>query len=295
MILTNNAYAKINLFLAVKERREDGFHNLSSVMQSVSLCDRIAISFEEGEPGIRITSKDVALPEGDDNLIQKAVRVFYETTGLTMPSIDVAIDKKIPLASGLAGGSSDAACVLRLLNQYHENPITASKILKIAAEIGSDVPFCFYGGTALCESKGEKITHLSEMPACTILLVKGPESKTTEGAYKKLDAAYSDSFPDKKKELDAFLEALNSQKLDRISAGLYNVFEDVMLDSFASTREIFRVLHDFGQTGSRMSGSGPTVFSLFEDEKKAGILRSILSAFGFETFLCHPVTREDVL
>ena len=289
MIYTEHAYAKINLYLNVLGRREDGYHDLATVMQTVSLADGIALEFPEEGEGITLTCSDETLPTDRTNLVCRAIEAYYEAAGREMPAVSVAIEKKIPVGAGLAGGSADAAAVLRILNKASDAPLDDNVLLAVAAKIGADVPFCLRGGTAYCRGIGEKITACPALPACQIVIAVPDETVATPAAYKALDEAYPDAFPDKEETYEAMMLAIADKNIGGIAANLFNIFEETALPRSKKCREIKRVLTDLGAGGVLMSGSGPAVYGIFTDERKATVAASILSAFGYKTFRTTPV------
>jgi len=289
MILKDQAYAKINLFLNVTAKREDGYHDIQSIMQTVSLADMIAIELKDGDAGVSLTCTDPSIPTDESNLAIKAVNAFYEAASLEVPDVAIAIDKKIPQMAGLGGGSADAAAVLRMLNRAHENCLSDSELIKVAAEIGADVPFCLKGGTALCQGTGEKITACPALPECHFVIAVSKETSSTKEAYEKLDLKYGDTWPDTEAVFSALMLAIADGRLDGICQNGFNIFESVVLPESKILGEIRRILTDCGAASCMMSGSGTALFGVFADQKKAKIASNILSAFGYKTAVCTPV------
>lgn len=289
MIYTEHAYAKINLYLNILSRREDGYHDLQTVMQTVSLADGIALEFPENGEGITLSSTDATLPTDDSNIVSRAISAYYEAAGKEIPAISVAIDKKIPIGAGLAGGSADAAAVLRILNKAAEEPLDDAALLEAAAKVGADVPFCLRGGTAYCQGIGEIMTVCPSLPACQIVVAVPDEAISTAEAYASLDKQYADVFPDTKDKYEAMMLSIADKNLDGITANLYNVFEETTVSYSKKVKEIRRILGDLGAAGISLSGSGPAVFGIFSDERKASVAASVLSAFGYKAFRTVPI------
>ena len=289
MIYTEHAYAKINLYLNILSRREDGYHDLSTVMQTVSLADGIALEFPAEGEGIKLTCSDESLPTDGTNLICRAIEAYYEAAGRKMPAVSVAVEKKIPIGAGLAGGSADAAAVLRILNRASDAPLDDSALLEIAAGIGADVPFCLRGGTGYCQGIGEKITACPPLPACHIVIAVPDESVSTADAYKALDEKHPDAFPDENEKYEKMMLAIADKNTVGIAENLYNIFEETVLPRSKKAAEIRRILTDLGALGASLSGSGPAVFGIFTDERKATVAASILSAFGYKAFRTTPI------
>lgn len=289
MILKDQAFAKINLFLNVTAKREDGYHDIQSIMQTVSLSDMIAIELNDGESNISLTCTDPSVPTDESNLAVKAVNAFYEAAGLEVPDVAIAIDKKIPQMAGLGGGSADAAAVLRMLNRAHENCLSESDLIKAASQIGADVAFCLKGGTALCQGIGDKLTACPALPECHFVIAVSKETSSTKEAYEKLDQKYGAEWPDVESSFSAMMLAIADGRLDGICQNGFNIFESVVLPGSKILGEIRRILTDCGALSAMMSGSGTALFGVFADQKKATIAGDILSAFGYKTSVCVPI------
>lgn len=278
------AYAKINLYLAVGDKRPDGYHNIESVMQTVSLADTVTVeAVPSAVTDISLSITDPALPTGAGNIAYRAAELFLSRVNVTA-DVRIHIEKNIPVAGGLAGGSTDGAAVLSGLNSIFGAPLTDDELLRIGARIGADVPFCLHGGTASTLGIGEIISPLPTPPDCTILIVRPHETVITAEAYKKIDMLPPRHTP----PLSAMTDALARGSLDDIAAAAYNVFEDVM----PASSEIFRikdVLSEHGAVLSMMSGSGPSVFGIFKDADSAGQASEHLARAGYLSVLTAPV------
>jgi 4-diphosphocytidyl-2-C-methyl-D-erythritol kinase len=287
-MVTERAYAKINLTLDVVGKRADGFHDIESVMHSLSLCDELHFSFSPSpstEISLKIKGND-SLPTDGGNLIVRAAVLYLERIGETLKA-DVTLDKRIPSSAGLGGGSSDAAATLRAMNAYFNGRLSENELLSLGASLGSDVPYCLFGGTALCRGRGELLTAIETDAKGIFVIAIGSDSVSTPKAYAELDRIYSDF-----KEVDPVGTEKNKKMLESLSRGeisvssLYNVFEDAAIPTCPSVSEIKKIMTASGALGSLMSGSGPSVFGIFDSEDTALSARDILEANGYKAFLC---------
>ena len=278
------AYAKLNLTLDVLGRRKDGYHDLRMVMQSVDLCDRLALKLRTD--GRFAARTDLSfLPNDDRNLAVMAARRFFAYCGQT-GGLDVDIEKHIPVCAGLAGGSSDAAAVLRALNELTGAGLTREELAAIGAQVGSDVPYCVLGGTALAEGRGERLTPLPPLPSCHVVLCKPAFAISTPELFGRIDGCRIVHRPD----TAGVLAALERGDLTQVARRMYNVFEAVLPERQARVvAEIRAVLIEAGALGACMSGTGPTVFGLFEEEGAARSARDRLKETYRDTFLCRTV------
>ncbi len=278
--VTVYAYAKINLFLEVGERLENGYHNLESVMQSVDLKDTVKITKTQNGK-TEVTSTLESLPTDGTNLVCKAANAFFEYTGVENQGIKFHIEKNIPVGAGLAGGSADAAAVLIGMNELYGTELDEGTLCKIGKTVGADVPFCIKKGTCLAGGIGEVLHRLSALPKCVIVIALGSERISTKWAFEQLDLK-----ADRKiKKIDSFMSALKTSKIKFISENLYNVFETVS----PHKHRIKEIMSEYNPNKSLMSGSGPSVFSLFEDESSAYAAAERLRGEQFETFVCQPL------
>ena len=272
------SFAKINLILDIVGVREDGYHNLKSIMQSVNLSDIVIVDKTDGE--IKITTNKKGLPTNNKNIAYKACEAFYSALGKT-GGAKILIHKNIPVSAGLAGGSGNGAAVLASLNMLHNNPFSDDELLKIASTLGADVPYCLAGGTKLAEGVGDIMKEISPMPKSYIVLSTPPISVSTPWAYTEYDKCEKTIFPD----ADAMIDALKNQDYQKICNSLSNVFEDVTLKEYSIIKTIKEQLLDCGADGAIMSGSGPTVFGFFKDYKKAKAAHDSLCKINKDTFL----------
>lgn len=252
------AYAKINLTLDVLGKRADGYHELLSVMQTLTFCDALTLTFNDS-CAITTRSNLRYLPTDNRNLTVAAAHAYYQALGVAPQGLHIGIGKRIPVCAGLGGGSSDAAAVLRGLNHMHDNALSAEALLSLAADIGSDVAFCIHGGTQLARGRGELLSPLPSPPPCTVVLCKPPVAVSTAAIFKQLNTNDIAEHPD----TDAFVQALHDKDLSAMAKHMRNVLASDAL--FPDNTAIITTLTRHGALGAVMSGSGPTVFGLFDD------------------------------
>ena len=287
MTYTEPAWAKLNLTLDILGKRPDGYHEMRMVMQSIDLRDAVTLR-EETAPGIRVASSCRFLPCDETNIAAKAILRFFEATGLPCPGFSVRLDKEIPVCAGMAGGSSDGAAVLRLLRREYCPALPQEALEAIAARVGSDVPYCVRGGTALAEGRGECLTDLPPLPDCFLVVCKPPFPISTPELFAQVRTRRLRCHPD----TAGMLAALAAGDLAGVAHRLYNVFEDVLPRKYAQVFEIKRALLDCGAMAASMSGSGPTVFGLFGNKAAAESAREALLPAFPQTFLCRPVGKS---
>ena len=255
------ARAKINLGLDVIGRRENGYHDVRMVMQTVGLYDRIIMT-RIPEEEIRIKTNIGFLPVNENNLVYKAIMLMknkYKLDG----GIEVDLNKFIPVAAGMAGGSSDAACAVFGMNRGFEINVSMRELMKLGVEIGADVPYCLMRGTALAEGIGEKLTRLPDMPFCHILIAKPPVNVSTKLVYEKLDNTDVKLHPD----IDGIIEAIKLKDVALVASRMGNVLESVTVPLYPVIDSIKKDMIEHGAMNAMMSGSGPTVFGIFPDEQ----------------------------
>ncbi|MDD5900025.1 MAG: 4-(cytidine 5'-diphospho)-2-C-methyl-D-erythritol kinase [Lachnospiraceae bacterium] len=256
------AYAKINLSLDILGTRPDGYHEVQMIMQSLQLHDTVTLNAGSGQ-GITMTCSDTTLPADEHNLAYRAAVLFCNTYGIA-EGIHLHLKKRIPIAAGLAGGSSDAAAVLRGLNELYGNPANTEELASLGVKLGADVPYCLMLGTALSEGIGERLTALPPAPDCCCLLVKPAAGASTRQIYTDYDALVQSAnieHPDTKQ----LLNALSAGDYRTLTNGLCNVLEPVTMRLVPEIASIKEALQSHGADGVLMSGSGPTVFALFSD------------------------------
>ncbi len=261
-MITLNAHAKINLSLDVLNKRDDGYHNLKMIMQTLQLHDIITI--QEIESGIEIECEAPYVPTNNSNIAYKAAERVIQKYGLSV-GVRIKIEKRIPVAAGLAGGSTDAAAVLKGINELFGLGMDQKSLMDIGKTIGADVPYCIVGGTALAEGIGEIITPLPKMEAIPVILIKPRFGVSTASVFKSLQM---DNIADRPKT-DMLINALENRDIKFIGKNLCNVLESVTVERYPLIDKIKKDLVARGSIGSIMSGSGPTVFGLFEDDETA--------------------------
>ena len=283
------AYAKLNLTLDVTAKRDDGYHDMLMVMQTVSVTDSIVLE-QTGEKGIRASSNFRYIPTDERNLAVRAAGAYLDAVGEEKNGILIRMDKSIPVGAGMAGGSADAAAVLRGMNRLHGNRMNRRELEKLGEQVGSDGAFCVAGGTALARGRGEVLEDLIPMPDCAIVVCKPGFSISTPELFRKLDQIGLRTHPD----TAGMLSALESGNLKEISMRMFNVFEEVDDRRMRSEAEIKHVLLDYGALGAVMTGTGSAVFGVFSDDAAAETCAAHLRS---EYKFCHvarPVKRLDL-
>ena len=286
------AYAKINLHLDVLDRREDGFHSVRTVMQTVTLADEITVSVKPSRK--REISLSLVgggkLPTDSRNLAYKAAEMFLDAT-LIDASVDIRLNKRIPVAAGLAGGSSDAAATLRALNRLYKKPLSEKRLLSIAAGLGSDVPFCLLGGTALCLGRGEIIERLPSGLDLQLVVAIADEHVSTPVAYSRLDELYGNFAVSRNDDADEIFASLMASidKRELETEKLFNIFENAVLPICSGAEDIKRRMIELGATHALMSGSGPSVFAIFENAQKAELAAEALKNAGYRAYTARSV------
>jgi len=279
--MTEKAYAKINLTLDVLRKREDGYHDIKTVMQTVSLCDALEVEKDEK---IRISASKPYIPTDKRNLVYTACERFFSATGVK-GGARIRLKKFIPVAAGLAGGSSDAAATLRALNRLYRTKLTDDMLCEIASSFGADIPFCIKGGTALCEGIGEVITSLRPLPRANIVISIGGESASTPAMYAELSKRNAFSLIDN----DGMIMAIDRGEIREIAGKLGNAFEDICAEKRPFIKEIKSAMLNSGALGACMSGSGPSVFGIFQNRKTAISCANMLKSKGYYAFYCTTV------
>lgn len=283
------AYAKLNISLDVSRAREDGYHDMLMVMQSVSLADELKLELN-GSGSIKASCNLPYIPRGDDNLAVKAVRLLLEKTSNGKLGADIRIEKTIPVGAGMAGGSTDAAAAIRACNRELGSPLGESELLELAAKTGSDVPFCLIGGTALAQGRGELLTELPDFPDCCFVIAKPEFSISTPEFFRALDSIKLRMHPD----TDGIISALEAGDLKNICRRMYNVFEDVPDRRLRAVSEIKSALSEAGSLGAIMTGTGSAVFGIFEkDEGLDALVSQLKKEYGFAC-KAKPQKRERI-
>lgn len=278
------APAKINLALDILGKRPDGYHALCSVMQTVSLCDSVELA--EGGEGFALSMAGFAPPEGRKTLEQRAAEAFFARLGREMPPLTVAITKRTPAYAGLGGGSADVAALLRILRDRYAPKMEDTTLEAIGAEVGSDMPFCLRGGTALAEGRGEILTDLPPLPDCWIVLCKPPFPIPTPMLFARADSVAIRHHPD----IPGMRKALENGDLKGVAGRLGNVFEEVLPPECGAVFAIRDALLAAGALGAGMSGSGPTVFGIFREEGLARAAQEKTLLLG-ESYAVRPLGK----
>lgn len=305
-----SAHAKINLGLDTVRKRKDGYHEVRMIMQSISLCDHLILrtyEAEESDPfissdnnnpnawspdGIRLCAAESMHPDvpmNEENLIYQAILMLKEEFHIPH-RIEAILDKQIPVAAGMAGGSTDAAASFKAMNSLFHLGLTDGELQRRAVRLGADIPYCIMGGTALSEGIGEILTPLPDMPDCHILIAKPPINVSTAYVYKNLKADELSHHPD----IDGMVRAIRSQDLNGIISRLENTLETVTIPDYPIIRTIKECMTEYGAEGTLMSGSGPTVFGIFTDEaairKAADAIRT--KVLSDQVFITRPVSNN---
>ena len=283
-ILHEKAFAKVNLTLDVLAKRADGYHDLKSVMQEISLCDDITITLGTGRDwALRCDAPGVPLDQR--NLVWKAAAVFFEACGMDPEGLEMELVKRIPSEAGLGGGSADAAAVLRALNRYYGAPYSVEELAELGARVGSDVPFCVLGGTAMAEGRGERLRKLNPIPPCYFVVVKPDFPVSTPALFRQLDSEEISRRPDN----DASEQAIANENLEEICRLVYNVFEPVVAKEHPEIEDIRQRLLCAGALGCRMSGSGSACYGIALDENSARGMYEALKQIYPRTYLAVSV------
>jgi len=281
--LQEPAYAKINLTLDILGKREDGYHEIESVMQQITLCDDVEIDVETGQDWKLVCDWE-EVPTDSSNLAWKAAGLFYKSIGKDPQGITIRITKRIPMGAGLAGGSADAAAVLRALNRHEGEPYTIWDLARLSAKVGSDVPFCVLGGTCLATGRGEILTQLLPMPQCFYCIAKPEFSVSTPELYAAFDRAEVVYHPDNK----GMQKSLDQHDLMHVAGYVGNVMEPIVSAEHPEIQEIKTVMNDCGASGTAMTGSGSAVYGIFDSFDMAA-MASMQLMEKYKTYLSRNV------
>ena len=282
--LYEGAFAKLNLTLDVLGKREDGYHDLQSVMQTISVRDDIEIDIGTGKPWCLKCDKE-GIPCDERNLAWKAAKVYLDTMTKEPDGIEIRITKRIPSEAGMGGGSADAAAVLRALNRHYGEPLSIGALAELGAQVGSDVPFCVVCGTAMVEGRGEKLRKLPDMPDCIFVVCKPEFSVSTPALYKKLDETVIGKRPDNR----AMESALLAGDLEKVCQNVFNVFDPVVTAEHNELNYIKSLLHQYGAAAYQMTGSGSAVFAIVSEFEIAAVLCNMLRDSYPQVFIAKPV------
>ncbi len=261
---TEKAYAKLNISLDVTEKRADGFHEMVMVNQSVSLADDVTVTLTD-DGAVRARTSFSFIPGDERNLAVKAAMRYLKEIGDAATGARIEIEKRIPVGAGMGGGSADAAAVLRAMNALFDHRLSGARLLEISGDVGSDVPFCVMGGTALAEGRGERLTPLPPLPECALVILKPEFAISTPELFKKLDMLRTHHHPD----TAGIIAALNAGELLPVCRRMFNVFEGVDDRRMRDETELKNALLDEGALGAVMTGTGSAVFGIFAREQDA--------------------------
>ena len=278
------AFAKLNLTLDVLGKRDDGYHDLKSVMQTISIRDDIEIDLDTGKPWKLSCTKE-GIPTDETNLAWKAARVYFDRIGKEPNGIEIRITKRIPSQAGLGGGSADAAAVLRALNAHYGYPLSILALAELGASVGSDVPFCTVCGTAMVEGRGERLRKLPDMPDCVFVVCKPDFSVSTPELYQKIDTVEIAKRPDH----SAMESALLSGDLGKVAENLWNVFDPVVTAEHLELNYIKSIFNSYGSVGQLMTGSGSAVYAIVPEFEFAAVICNMLKENYPEVYIAKPV------
>ena len=282
---TLTAPAKINLALDILGTRPDGYHDMRMVMQTISLCDTVTV--EETAAGFELQTDGDFIPAGKKTLEQWAAEAFFEAIGQPMPGLRVTLEKVTPAYAGLGGGSADVAALLRILRDTYAPGLPAEELERIGFTVGSDMPFCVRGGTALAEGRGEVLTDLTPLSDCWIVLCKPDFGIPTPSLFARVDGGELTHRPD----INGMRLALETGDLPGVAARLGNVFEGVLPEEYHEVFHIKKRLMELSALNAAMSGSGPTVFGVFAEQETARRAAEVLKETYQQTYLAMPVKK----
>ena len=282
--LYEGAYAKVNLTLDVLGKREDGYHDLKSVMQTLSIRDDIEIDVGTGKPWVLKCDKE-GIPCDERNLAWKAAKVYCDALHYDPDGLEIRITKRIPSQAGMGGGSADAAAVLRALNRHYGDPLSIGALAELGATVGSDVPFCVVCGTCMCEGRGEKLRRLPDMPDCIFVVVKPEFSVSTPELFHKIDSVAISKRPDHV----AMESALLAGDLLKVSQNVFNVFDPVVTVDHPELNYIKSLFHQYGAVGYQMTGSGSAVYAIVSEFEIAAVICNMLKENYSDVFIGKPI------
>ena len=282
---TRNAPAKVNLALDILGTRPDGYHDMRMVMQTISLCDTVTV--EETAAGFELQTDGDFIPAGKKTLEQWAAEAFFEAIGQPMPGLRVTLEKVTPAYAGLGGGSADVAALLRILRDTYAPELSTEELERIGFTVGSDMPFCVRGGTALAEGRGEVLTDLTPLPDCWFVLCKPDFGIPTPSLFARVDGGELTHRPD----INGMRLALETGDLPGVAARLGNVFEGVLPEEYHEVFHIKKRLMELSALNAAMSGSGPTVFGVFAEQETARRAAEVLKETYQQTYLAMPVKK----
>lgn len=282
--LYEGAFAKLNLTLDVLGKREDGYHDIKSVMQTISIRDDVELDVGTGKPWtLACTNPDI--PTDESNLAWKAAEVYCEAMGFDPQGLAIRITKRIPTQAGLGGGSADGAAVLRALNRHYGHPLSIMALAELGARVGSDVPFCTLGGTALVEGRGEKLRKLPSLPECIFVVCKPDFSVSTPELYRRIDCIALAQRPNHQ----AMESALLSGDLERVARELGNVFDPVVTADHLELNYIKSIFNTYGSLNQQLTGTGSACFALLTEFEYAAVVCSMLKDNYPQLYIARPV------
>ena len=282
------AFAKINLGLDVLGKREDGYHEVRMIMQTIRMYDQLDMKKSE-EPGIHLTTNKNYIPVDESNLVYRAAKLMMDTCGIT-EGVSIHLHKVIPVAAGMAGGSSDAAAAFVGVNRMFHLGLTEEQLMERAVKVGADVPYCIMRGTALAEGIGEKLTRLPEVPKCYVLIGKPGINVSTKTAYENLNLEGIGKHPD----IDGLIGAIRNNDLYAMASRMENVFEPGIIRQYPVIGNIKNLMEEKGALKAVMSGSGPTVFGIFDNRDKMAAAARILRKSGLaKTVFATDIYNRD--
>ena len=287
--LQGKAYGKINIGLDVLRKRSDGYHEVKMIMQTVSLYDRITITRNKNSSDIVLETNLNFLPTNENNIVYKAAKLIKDEFGIS-DGLSIKLEKHIPVAAGMAGGSTDAATTLELLNTMYSLNLSKDDLMKRAVTLGADVPYCILKGTALSEGIGEVLTPLKQLMPCYILIVKPPIYVSTKFVYENLRINELTSHPD----IDGIVDAISAGDLETMSQKMGNVLESVTEDNYPVISSIKKLMTQNGAISSLMSGSGPTVFGIYDNEDKINQAATFFKTNypSYRTYVTKPINNS---
>lgn len=274
-----NAPAKINIGLDVLRRREDGYHEVKMIMQSIRLFDRLTLT-KTSEAGIHLHTNLRFLPVNEDNLVYRSAKLLMDEFGI-QEGVDIRLDKRIPVAAGMAGGSTDAASCMLAMNDLFQLGLSKRALMKRGVTLGADIPYCILKGTALSEGIGEKLSTIPETPDCYVLIAKPSFHVSTKFVYTNLVLDEHTEHPD----IDGMIQSMKKNDLTGLCQQMANILETVTIPAHPEIADIKRCMMENGALGSLMSGSGPTVFGIFDDLDKAAFAKEKCRSLPYKYFV----------
>ena len=277
--IVRNAYAKINLGLDVIRRREDGYHEVKMIMQSIRLFDRLTLA-KSRTPGIHLSTNLSFLPTNEDNLVYKSAKLLLDAFDIKS-GLDIRLDKRIPVAAGMAGGSTDAASCMLAINRLFGLKLSINQLMDMGVKLGADIPYCLLKGTALSEGIGEILSPLPKAPDCYVLIAKPGFHVSTRFVYANLKLDETTIHPD----IDCMISCIRDNDLYGMCSHMANILETVTIPEHPEIETIKSTMRENGALGALMSGSGPTVFGIFDDFDKAKAAKEVCRQLPYRCFV----------